>query len=394
MIQRIIENQVVFGLSFQPSVAILGPRQVGKTTFVKQLQGKLSKPSIYFDLERSSDLSKFQHDRLAFLETMQDQTVILDEIQRLPEIFPDIRSLIDQNRVPARFILLGSASFVLLKNTSERSAAQSLTGRISYFEMTPLLFRELTPDSDYIKHWLRGGFPSAYLGPTFEQQQKWFEDFVLSYLERDLPQLGLSASPIQLRRLMMMIASIQGNLLNQTMFANSLAIRTNLISTYLDFFEQSFLIRRIQPYFTNIGKRLTKSPKIYIRDSGLVHHLLSIHSYDGLLGHIVAGGSWEGYVIEQIISLLNYQQIPFFYRTADGAELDLVIEQDLQIKLAIEIKLSNSPALSKGTTIALHDLNNPPLLVVTPTACDYLLRPNMSVCSIQTLPNNIKRFLG
>jgi predicted AAA+ superfamily ATPase len=389
MIQRIIENQVIFGLSFQPSVAILGPRQVGKTTFVKQLQDKLSKPSIYFDLERSSDLSKFQHDRLAFLETMQDQIVILDEIQRLPEIFPDIRSLIDQNRVPARFILLGSASFVLLKNTSE-----SLTGRISYFEMTPLLFRELTPDSDYIKHWLRGGFPSAYLAPTFEQQQKWFEDFVRSYLERDLPQLGLSASPIQLRRLMMMIASIQGNLLNQTMLANSLGIRTNLISTYLDFFEQSFLIRRIQPYFINIGKRLTKSPKIYIRDSGLVHHLLSIHSYDGLLGHIVTGGSWEGYVIEQIISLLNYQQIPFFYRTADGAELDLVIEEDLQIKLAIEIKLSNSPSLSKGTTIALQDLNNPPLLVVTPKADDYLLKTNIIVCSIQTLTNNIKRFLG
>jgi predicted AAA+ superfamily ATPase len=389
MIQRIIENQVIFGLSFQPSVAILGPRQVGKTTFVKQLQGKLSKPSIYFDLERSSDLSKFQHDRLAFLETMQDQIVILDEIQRLPEIFPDIRSLIDQNRVPARFILLGSASFVLLKNTSE-----SLTGRISYFEMTPLLYRELTLDSDYTKHWLWGGFPSAYLAPTFEQQQKWFEDFVRSYLERDLPQLGLSASPIQLRRLMMMIASIQGNLLNQTMLANSLGIRTNLISTYLDFFEQSFLIRRIQPYFTNIGKRLTKSPKIYVRDSGLVHHLLSIHSYDGLIGHIVAGGSWEGYVIEQIISLLNYQQIPFFYRTADGAELDLVIEEDLQIKLAIEIKLSNSPALSKGTTIALQDLNNPPLLVVTPLADDYLLKPNISVCSIQTLTNNIKRFLG
>lgn len=389
MIQRIIENQVKFGLSFQPSVAILGPRQVGKTTFVKQLQGKLSKPSIYFDLERSSDLSKFQHDRLAFLETMQDQTVILDEIQHLPEIFPDIRSLIDQNRVPARFILLGSASFVLLKNTSE-----SLTGRISYFEMTPLLFREITPDSDYTKHWLWGGFPSAYLAPNFEQQQKWFEDFVRSYLERDLPQLGLSASPIQLRRLMMMIASIQGNLLNQTMLANSLGIRTILISTYLDFFEQSFLIRRIQPYFTNIGKRLTKSPKIYVRDSGLVHHLLSIHSYDGLLGHIVAGGSWEGYVIEQIISLLNFQQFPFFYRTADGAELDLVIEQDLQIKLAVEIKLSNSPALSKGTTIALQDLNNPPLLIVTPTADDYLLKPTISVCSIKTLTNNIQRFLA
>ncbi len=389
MIRRIIENQVLFGLSFQPSVAIIGPRQVGKTTFVKQLQHKLPQPSIYFDLERSSDLSKFQHDRLAFLETMQEQTVILDEIQRLPEIFPDIRSLIDQNRVPARFILLGSASFVLLKNTSE-----SLTGRISYFEMTPLLFRELAPNSDYAKHWFWGGFPSAYLAPTFEQQQKWFEDFVRSYLERDLPQLGLSASPIQLRRLMMMIASIQGNLLNQTMLANSLGIRTNLVGTYLDYFEQSFLIRRIQPYFTNIGKRLTKSPKIYIRDSGLVHHFLSIHSYDSLLGHIVAGGSWEGYVIEQIISMLNYQQIPFFYRTADGAELDLVIEQDLQIKLAIEIKLSNSPTLSKGTTIALNDLNNPPLLVITPASDDYSLKPNITVCSIKTLTDNIKHFLG
>lgn len=390
MIQRIIEDQVLFGLSFQPSIAILGPRQVGKTTFVKQLQQKLSKPSVYFDLERSSDLSKFQHDRLAFLETMQEQTVILDEIQRLPEIFPDIRSLIDQNRVPARFILLGSASFILLKNTSE-----SLTGRISYFEMTPLLFRELLqPDADYIKHWLWGGFPNAYLAPTPEQQQKWFDDFVRSYLERDLPQLGLSASPIQLRRLMMMIASIQGSLLNQTMLANSLGIRNNLVSTYLDFFEQSFLIRRLQPYYTNIGKRLTKSPKIYIRDSGLVHHLLSIHSYENLLGHIVAGGSWEGYVIEQVISLLNYQQIPFFYRTADGAELDLVIEQDLQIKLAIEIKLSSSPALSKGTTVSLADLNNPPLLVVTPTADDYLLKPNVWVCSIQTLSDNIRRILG
>lgn len=390
MIQRIIEDQVLFGLSFQPSIAILGPRQVGKTTFVKQLQQKLSKPSVYFDLERSSDLSKFQHDRLAFLETMKEQTVILDEIQRLPEIFPDIRSLIDQNRVPARFILLGSASFILLKNTSE-----SLTGRISYFEMTPLLFRELLqPDADYIKHWLWGGFPNAYLAPTPEQQQKWFDDFVRSYLERDLPQLGLSASPIQLRRLMMMIASIQGSLLNQTMLANSLGIRNNLVSTYLDFFEQSFLIRRLQPYYTNIGKRLTKSPKIYIRDSGLVHHLLSIHSYENLLGHIVAGGSWEGYVIEQVISLLNYQQIPFFYRTADGAELDLVIEQDLQIKLAIEIKLSSSPALSKGTTVSLADLNNPPLLVVTPTADDYLLKPNVWVCSTQTLSDNIRRILG
>lgn len=177
------------------------------------------------------------------------------------------------------------------------------------------------------------------------------------------------------------------------MLANSLGIRANLVSTYLDFFEQSFLIRRLQPYYTNIGKRLSKTPKIYIRDSGLLHHLLSIHQYETLLGHIVAGGSWEGYVIEQIISQLTYQQLPFFYRTADGAELDLVIEEGLQIKLAIEIKLSNSPSLSKGTTVALNDVGNPPLLVVTPFADDYQLRPTVFVCSIATLAKNISQFL-
>ncbi|AXE19301.1 ATPase [Runella rosea] len=387
MIQRVIEKDILFGLSFQPAVAILGPRQVGKTTFVKQLQEKLAFPSTYFDLEKSSDLAKFQHDSRAFLETLQNQTVILDEIQRLPEIFPDIRGLIDENRRPARFILLGSASFVLLKNTSE-----ALTGRIAYYEMTPFLATEIAPN-DLIKHWLVGGFPNAFLANDADRQQKWFEDFVRSYLERDLPLLGLSASPIQLRRLLMMIAGIQGNLLNQSMLANSLGIRANLVSTYLDFFEQSFLIRRLQPYYTNIGKRLSKTPKIYIRDSGLVHHLLSIHQYETLLGHIVAGGSWEGYVIEQIIAQLTYQHLPFFYRTADGAELDLVIEEGLQIKLAIEVKLSNSPSLSKGTTVALNDVGNPPLLVVTPSADDYQLRPAVFVCSIATLAKNLSQLL-
>jgi uncharacterized protein len=388
MVQRIIEKEILFSLSFQPAVAILGPRQVGKTTLVKQIQTKLAQPSVYFDLERNSDLSKFQYDRATFLESLQHQTVILDEIQRLPEIFPDLRGLIDRNRTPARFILLGSASFVLLRNTSE-----SLAGRISYLEIPPFLLRELPNDADANKHWLLGGFPNSYLAENSEQQQKWFEDFVKTYLERDLPQLGLLASPIQLRRLLMMIATIQGNLLNQSMLANSLGIRANLVSNYLDFFEQSFLIRRLQPYYVNLGKRLTKSPKIYIRDSGLLHHLLGIYEYEMLMGHIVAGGSWEGYVIEQVISMLSYKHIPFFYRTADGAELDLVIESSLKIQLAIEIKLSNAPQLSKGTTVALQDLGNPPLLVVTPSADDFRLRPNVFVCSIKTLPLHLHSLL-
>ncbi|MFN8347082.1 MAG: ATP-binding protein [Spirosomataceae bacterium] len=388
MIKRAIEEQVVFSLSFQPAVAVLGPRQVGKTTLVKQLQHKLEKPSVYFDLERSADWAKFQYDRNAFLETLQEQTVILDEIQRLPEVFAELRGLIDRNRVPARFILLGSASFVLLKNTSE-----SLAGRISYIEMTPLLFRELPEEAPYTLHWLRGGFPDSYLAPSLDQQQKWCEDFVRTYLERDLPQLGLTASPIQMRRLLLMISSIQGSLLNQSMLANSLGIRANTVSYYLDFLEQSFLIRRLQPYYVSLGKRLTKSPKIYIRDSGLLHHLLGIYQYNTLLGHIVAGGSWEGYVLEQIIALLSFRHLPFFYRTADGAELDMVIESNLEIKLAIEIKLSNVPQLSRGTTVALQDLNNPPLLIVTPQSEDYQLRPNVFVCSIKTLSQHIHHYL-
>jgi uncharacterized protein len=388
MIIRNIEKDIIDGLDFQPSIAILGPRQVGKTTFVKQLMAKLAKPSIYLDLENSQDLVKLQHDRVAFLETKQDETVILDEIQRLPEIFPDIRSMIDRNRVPGRFIFLGSASFVLLKNTSE-----SLTGRIAYFEMTPFLLTELAK-KNYKKHWLYGGFPNGFLANSIEQNRKWYDDFIRSYLERDLPMLGLIALPIQLRRLLMMIASFQGKLLNQETLANSLGIRNGLVSKYLDFFEQSFLIRRLQPYFTNIGKRLVKTPKIYIRDSGIVHTLLAINDFDSLLGHINSGGSWEGYVIEQIIAKLNYNQIPFFYRTADGAELDLVIEENLQIKVAFEIKLNNSPTIEKGNTIAINDLGNPPLIIITPEAIDYSPRVNVYVCSMATLDDTLERFWG
>jgi uncharacterized protein len=388
MIKRKIESDVLFGLSFQPAVAIIGPRQVGKTTLVKQIQNVLPNPSIYFDLEKNSDWVKFQYDRSSFLESQQDKTIILDEVQRLPEIFRDLRGLIDENRRPAQFILLGSASFVLLKNTSE-----SLTGRIAYFEMCPFLFDELNEENPQ-KHWLLGGFPNSFLAKNTEQQQKWIEDFVRNFIERDLPLLGLSANPIQLRRLLQMLSSIQGCLLNQSMIANSLGIRSNLVSQYLDYFEQSFIIRRLTPYYSNLGKRLIKSPKIYIRDSGILHHLLGIQNYEGLLGHAIAGGSWEGYVIEQVINSLNYNQLPFFYRTADGAEIDLVVEENLKIKVAIEIKLSNSPTISKGTTVALQDLGNPSLLLVTPTAIDFILKPNVFVCSIKSLSENLKSLLS
>jgi predicted AAA+ superfamily ATPase len=387
-IPRIIESRIETGLSIQPAVAILGPRQVGKTTLVKHLQKNLSKQSIYFDLEKSSDLAKFQHGRIEFLENYQEKIVILDEIQRLPEIFPDLRGLIDKNRIPGRFILLGSASFKLLKNTSE-----SLTGRIAYYEMTPLLLSELDP-KDFISHWIKGGFPNAFLSHDMSFHQKWVEDFLSSYIERDLPLYGLYAEPIQVRRLLQMIAGIQGNLLNQTMLANSLGIKTYKVNNWLDYLENSFLIRRLLPYYTNIGKRLVKSPKLYIRDSGILHHLLSIFDYEALLGNAVAGGSWEGYLLEQIISVLKYNQLAFFYRTAEGAELDLIIEENLRIKLAIEFKLTNSPSLSKGNTEALKDLGHPPLLLITPSAEDYVIRKGVQVCSINTMYEHIGNILN
>ncbi len=386
MIQREISSELLFRVNHFPVSAILGPRQVGKTTLVKAIQKELPKESTYFDLEITSDLNKFLSDPELFLKNLQQQTVILDEIHRLPNIFVLLRGLIDQQRDAGRFILLGSASPDLLKNTAE-----SLAGRISYLEMHPLHFREIAPEN-YQNHWLWGGFPAAYLAKNDRIKNIWLNDFLMSYLERDLPQLGLSASPLLMRRLLMMLASIQGGVLNYSTLANSLGVSQPTIKNAIDFLEQAFLVRRLQPYFVNIGKRLVKSPKIYIRDSGLLHHLLNVKDINSLLGHIVAGGSWEGYIIQEIISILPQDALPFYYRSQDGAELDLVIEQGLGIKLAIEIKLSDSPTLSKGNSISLQDVGNPPLLVVTPSAQDYELRPNVWVCSIATLAQHLTKF--
>lgn len=389
MIQREVTEDLIYRINHFPATAILGPRQVGKTTLVKNIQSALSKESIYFDLEIPSDLAKFSSDAEFFIKTLENQVVILDEIHRLPDVFVLLRGLIDQNREAGRFILLGSASPDLLRNSSE-----SLAGRISYIEMHPFHYREIAEISEdnYVKHWLWGGFPMAFLAKNDKSRNIWLTDFLRTYLERDLPQLGLSVSPLLMRRLLMMVASIQGGIVNYSMLANSLGISQPTVTKAIDFVEQAFLIRRLSPYFINIGKRLVKSPKIYIRDSGLLHHLLNINAYDTLLGHIVAGGSWEGYIIQEIITQLPSDALPFYYRSQDGSELDLVIEQGLKISLAIEIKLSDSPTISKGNNIALADLGNPPLLIVTPSAIDYQLKSNIWVCSISTLSQNLARF--
>lgn len=385
MVSRSIESELVKRFRYFPAIAIVGPRQVGKTTLVKKIQSQISKSTIYLDLELPEDLNKLR-DAPLFLEQFTDKTVIIDEVQRMPSLFPVLRSLIDKNREPGRFILLGSASPDLLRTSSE-----SLAGRISYLELNPFNYEEVL--GDYKMHWLRGGFPDAYLAPDEDLRFIWFENFIRSYVERDLPLLGLPSNPVMTRRLLTMIASMQGGLMNYSMIGKSLGLSHTTIKKYLDFIESAFLIRTVQPYFVNIGKRLTKNPKIYIQDSGMLHSLLSIHSFENLLGNIIAGNSWEGYVIQNILTYLPMDIQTSFYRTQDGAELDLVLEKGGKVALAVEIKLSNSPTLSRGTTIALSDVGNPPLLVVTPSVEDYQMRENIQVCNITSLKRNLDSFL-
>ena len=385
MIDRLLSKQIIERLTYFPALALVGPRQVGKTTLAKQVALGMAKEVEYIDIEFPEDALKLT-DAALYLKRLENKTVIIDEVQRMPELFPILRSLIDQDNQAGRFILLGSASPDILKNSSE-----TLAGRISYLELQPFNLSEVA--SDYEQHWLRGGFPKAYLAPSENLWEIWFEDFRRTYVERDLPLLGMPANPIEIQRLLLMLTSVHGGLLNYNMLANSLGLSNKTVNRYIDFLENAFLIRRIQPYYTNIGKRLTKSPKLYIRDSGFLHYLLGLSKVEEIFGNQIAGNSWEGYVIQEILNYLPVNTQTYFYRTHDGAELDLVIQKGNTIKLTVEIKLSNTPKLARGTSVALQDLNNPPLLVVTPSAKDYEIRTNQFVCSVATLPQNLSNFL-
>ncbi len=379
MIPRSLENEIVEALTYLPAVAILGPRQVGKTTLVNALKTRLGRPSIYLDLEYFADRDKLiVAPDLYFLEH-ENEVVILDEIQRMPDLFPLLRSMIDRNRQPGRFILLGSASPNLLRQSSE-----TLAGRILYLELQPLHYREVTGIS-YQQHWLRGGFPSALLAPTDKIAGLWFRGFVQTYIERDLPALGLTAAPETMRNMLRMLTNVQGGLLNYSDLSDSLNLSLPTVKSYLNFLESAFLVRRLEPYFANVSKRLVKAPKLFFRDTGLLHHLMGIQDFDGLQGNIGLGSSWEGYVIQQLIANLRPDVEPYFYRTKDKAELDLVLVQNTNVKVAIEIKYGNSPTLSRGNTVAMDDLSAPLNLIITPQANDYWYRPSVRVCSIATV---------
>lgn len=349
MIERYEYSLIIESLRRFPAVGVLGARQTGKTTIAKLIA---ENPGFeYLDLENPSHLSRLA-DPVMYFESRKNNTVILDETQRMPELFPVIRSMIDRNpEQMGQFLLLGSASPDLLRQSSE-----SLAGRIIYHELHPLSLRELE-SVEVSMHWLRGGFPRAFLGGNDESCMEWLESFIRTFLERDLGQLNYRLPAMQMRRFWTMLAHCQGQLFNSSRLASSLAVSSPTTSRWLDVLCDTYMVRQLQPWFANAGKRLVKSSKVYLRDSGIVHRLLGIENHDELLSHPVCGSSWEGYVIEQISSVIPRRTEMYHYRTKNGAEIDLLLKVPGHNKLiAVEIKRSSAPRVERGFWNAFNDL--------------------------------------
>jgi hypothetical protein len=380
MIDRALSTTMIRALRIFPALAILGARQVGKTTLARQLSGKIKTKTHYVDLERPSTLAAIMREPEEYFAAYENYCVIIDEIQRMPSLFPLLRSLIDEKRKPARFILTGSASPDLLKG-----AAESLAGRIMYCQLNPIGLHEL-PDKITLKqHWLRGGFPVPLLMKTNAMRIEWMDSFVTTYIERDLPVLfDVKFSTVTMRKLWQMLAHIHGNILNTENVGNSLEITGTTLKRYLDFLEGAFIVHRLPPFYKNIGKRLVKAPKVYINDSGILHFLLNIHSETDLLNHPGLGASWEGYVISQIMYAKDTRLDAHYYRTHAGAECDLVLARGHEVKAAIEIKYSQSAAITKGFHNSIADMKSKNNFMITPMDADYLSKEGIRRVGLKT----------
>jgi predicted AAA+ superfamily ATPase len=364
-----------------PAVVLLGPRQAGKTTVA--LAEQVRRPNaLYLDLELPSAQRQLD-DPEAFLLAHPNQLLILDEVQRLPELFAVLRGVIDQRRrngeAAGQYLLLGSASGTLLKQTSE-----SLAGRVARLELTPFQAREVlaaeAKGSDMNTLWLRGGFPLSWLAQDDARSLRWREVFITTYLEKDIPALGPRIPATSLRRLWTMLAHNQAELLDQSKLASALAISGQSVGRYIDLLCDLMLVRRLPAWSGNVGKRLVRAPKVYVRDSGLVHALLGLQNLDAVLGHPVAGASWEGFVIEQLIAAAPHAQASF-YRTSHGAEVDLVLEFTSGQTWVIEIKRSSAPTVSKGFYLAAADVGAARKLLVAPVAQPFPMRDAVEVMS-------------
>ena len=354
MIERKHLSLVEDKLNHFSAVGLLGPRQIGKTTLALQIASR--RPSLYLDLENYQDLRKLE-DPISYFESHNDKLIILDEIHRKPKIFMTLRGLIDKGRQQGRkfgqFLILGSATLDLL-----RQASESLAGRITYIDMSPLNAIEIPSTSkDSQRLWIQGGFPDSFLAPTPQASLEWRHAFIKTYLERNIPQFGPRIPAETLHRLWTMLAHSQGTLLNSTKLAAGLGISGQTVSRYIDLLTDLFLLRQLQPWHKNTGKRLVRSPKIYVRDSGILHALLNINSLDNLLSHPVLGTSWEGFAIDNLLSFLPTGSKSYFYCTSRGAEIDLIIELPDERLLAIEIKKSSAPKLEHGFIEVCKDIN-------------------------------------
>ena len=384
MYQRQSQQKLTQLLQQFPAVGLLGPRQVGKTTLAFA-QKTLDPNALYLDLELPSAQRQLD-DPEAFLMAHAHQLVIMDEVQRMPELFGILRGVIDQRRrmgqASGQFLLLGSATGVLLQQSSE-----SLAGRVAYVELPALQASEIftTPQSakDLGALWVRGGFPLSWLAKSDAASMTWREVFISTYLGKDIPALGPRIPATTLRRLWTMLAHHQGELLDQSKLAAALAISGQTVSRYIDLLCDLMLVRRLPAWHGNVGKRLVRSPKVYVRDSGLVHALLGLSNQDALLGHPVAGSSWEGFVIEQLINAAPQAQASF-YRTSNGAEVDLVLTFRNQQTWTIEIKRSSAPTVSKGFYQAATDLVAVRKLLVAPVDQTYPMKEGVEVVDVMT----------
>ncbi len=367
-------------LASTPAVALLGPRQAGKTTVAHKLAQQSD--NVYLDLESELDRAKLASPELYLAERL-DRLVVLDEVHRVPGLFPVLRGLIDRARRSGRrsglYLLLGSASLDLLQQ-----AGESLAGRIAYRELTPFNVQEL-PEAEHTRLWVRGGFPESYLARTPAASLRWRQDFIRTYVERDIPLFGGRVGSEALRRLWGMLAHQQGALVNASVLARSLALDMRTVNRYLDLLVEMFLVRRLEPWHANLGKRLTKSPKLYVRDSGLLHALLGLPDEEALLGHPVVGASWEGFVLENLITAAGTSASAHFYRTSGGAEVDLLLNWPSGECWAIEVKRSLAPKVERGFHSACEDLQPTRKLVIYPGDEPFPLGHGVQAMPLATL---------
>lgn len=379
-IKRSLTNEIKESLRHFPVVVVTGPRQCGKSTLIRYLLG--SKELVYLDLERESDLRKLDEAEW-FLQSQKDRTICLDEIQRKPEIFQLIRSLVDEWGKNGSFVILGSASRDLLKQSSE-----SLAGRISYKRLSPFLWSEIKAEGTLEHYLIRGGFPGSFLAKNDSVSMEWKENFISTFIERDLMQWK-GSSPIAVRRLWQMLAHVNGQTVNYSALGNSLGLSSTTIKNYIDLLQSTFMVEIVPPHLANTGKRLIKAPKVYINDSGIVTALLGLKGFNQLAGHPVLGSLWEGVVLANLKGHFPGADIRF-YRTNHGSEIDFLVFLP-NIFFAVECKASKAPALTRGAYSSIDDLKPHHTFIVSPVEAGYPVRKDIDVVSLDELVVGIER---